>query len=45
MAYRLHYGSRRDGAMAEYLAVKLDNLCFLPKGVAIFCGVIGWASE
>lgn len=28
-----YYGSRRDGAMAEYLAVKKKNLCLLPKGV------------
>ena len=29
-----YYGSRRDGAMAEYLAVKRENLCLLPKGVS-----------
>ncbi|SDP36226.1 galactitol-1-phosphate 5-dehydrogenase [Selenomonas ruminantium] len=29
-----YYGSRRDGAMAEYLAVKRENLCFLPAGVS-----------
>ena len=29
-----YYGSRRDGAMAEYLAVKVDNLCFLPEEVS-----------
>ena len=29
-----YYGSRRDGAMAEYLAVKLDNVCLLPSGVS-----------
>ena len=28
-----YYGSRRDGAMAEYLAVKQANLCLLPEGV------------
>ncbi|MBR2214541.1 MAG: galactitol-1-phosphate 5-dehydrogenase [Selenomonadaceae bacterium] len=28
-----YYGSRRDGAMAEYLAVKKENLCFLPDAV------------
>ena len=29
-----YYGSRRDGAMAEYLAVKLENVCLLPSGVS-----------
>ena len=29
-----YYGSRRDGAMAEYIAVKKENLCLLPKEVA-----------
>ena len=29
-----YYGSRRDGAMAEYLAVKQENLCLLPEGVS-----------
>ncbi|MBE6102969.1 MAG: galactitol-1-phosphate 5-dehydrogenase [Selenomonas ruminantium] len=29
-----YYGSRRDGAMAEYIAVKQENLCLLPKEVA-----------
>ncbi|SFH76665.1 L-iditol 2-dehydrogenase [Selenomonas ruminantium] len=29
-----YYGSRRDGAMAEYLAVKCENLCLLPEGVS-----------
>ena len=29
-----YYGSRRDGAMAEYLAVKKENLCLLPEGVS-----------
>ena len=29
-----YYGSRRDGAMAEYLAVRQENLCLLPKGVS-----------
>ena len=29
-----YYGSRRDGAMAEYLAVKKKNLCFLPENVS-----------
>ena len=28
-----YYGSRRDGAMAEYIAVKQENLCLLPKEV------------
>ena len=28
-----YYGSRRDGAMAEYIAVKQENLCLLPKKV------------
>ena len=28
-----YYGSRCDGAMAEYLAVKQENLCLLPKDV------------
>ncbi len=29
-----YYGSRRDGAMAEYLSVNKANLCFLPEGVS-----------
>lgn len=29
-----YYGSRRDGAMAEYLAVRRENLVFIPKGVS-----------
>ena len=29
-----YYGSRRDGAMAEYLAVKRQNLCLMPDGVS-----------
>ena len=29
-----YYGSRRDGAMAEYLAVRRENLCFVPEGVS-----------
>ena len=29
-----YYGSRQDGGMAEYLAVKKENLCFLPEGVS-----------
>ena len=29
-----YYGSRRDGAMAEYLAVKHSNLCIMPEGVS-----------
>lgn len=29
-----YYGSRRDGAMAEYLAVKKENLCLVPDGVS-----------
>ena len=29
-----YYGSRRDGAMAEYLAVKKENLCLMPEGVS-----------
>lgn len=28
-----YYGSRRDGGMAEYLAVKKRNICLLPAGV------------
>ncbi|MBO6291437.1 MAG: alcohol dehydrogenase catalytic domain-containing protein [Selenomonas sp.] len=28
-----YYGSRRDGAMAEYIDVKQENLCLLPKEV------------
>ena len=28
-----YYGSRRDGAMAEYIAVKKENLCLLSKEV------------
>ena len=29
-----YYGSRRDGAMAEYLAVRRENLVLLPEGVS-----------
>ncbi len=29
-----YYGSRRDGAMAEFLAVKRENLCLMPEGVS-----------
>ena len=29
-----YYGSRRDGGMAEYLAVKEENLCLMPDGVS-----------
>lgn len=29
-----YYGSRRDGAMEEYLAVKVWNLVFIPDGVS-----------
>ena len=29
-----YYGSRRDGAMSEYLAVKRANLVLMPKGVS-----------
>ena len=29
-----YYGSRRDGAMAEYLAVKQENICLIPEGVS-----------
>lgn len=29
-----YYGSRRNGAMAEYLAVKRENLCMMPGGVS-----------
>ncbi len=29
-----YYGSRRDGAMAEYLAVRKENLCLMPEGVS-----------
>lgn len=29
-----YYGSRRDGAMAEYLAVKRENLCLMPEGIS-----------
>lgn len=29
-----YYGSRRDGAMAEYLSVKKENLCLMPEGVS-----------
>lgn len=28
-----YYGSRRNGAMAEYIAVKKQNLSFIPNGV------------
>ncbi len=33
-AHYSYYGSRQDGAMAEYLAVRRENLCFLPEGVS-----------
>ena len=29
-----YYGSRRDGAMAEFLAVKRENLVLMPEGVS-----------
>lgn len=29
-----YYGSRRNGGMAEYLAVKQENLCLIPDGVS-----------
>lgn len=29
-----YYGSRQDGGMAEYLAVKTANLCLVPDGVS-----------
>ena len=29
-----YYGSRQDGGMAEYLAVKKENICLLPAGVS-----------
>ena len=29
-----YYGSRRNGAMSEYLAAKQENLCLLPEGVS-----------
>ena len=29
-----YYGSRRNGAMAEYLAVKVKNLCQIPNNVS-----------
>ena len=29
-----YYGSRRDGAMAEYIAVKRKNLVLMPEGVS-----------
>lgn len=29
-----YYGSRRDGGMAEYIAVKKRNLCLMPAGVS-----------
>lgn len=29
-----YYGSRQDGGMAEYLAVKKKNICLLPAGVS-----------
>ncbi|WP_026766433.1 galactitol-1-phosphate 5-dehydrogenase [Selenomonas ruminantium] len=29
-----YYGSRRNGAMTEYLAVKQDNICFMPEGIS-----------
>lgn len=30
-----YYGSRQDGGMAEYLAVRRENLCLLPPGVSL----------
>lgn len=29
-----YYGSRQDGGMSEYLAVREENLCFIPEGVS-----------
>ena len=29
-----YYGSRQDGGMAEYIAVKKANLCLMPEGVS-----------
>ncbi|MDD7057301.1 MAG: galactitol-1-phosphate 5-dehydrogenase [Selenomonadaceae bacterium] len=29
-----YYGSRQDGGMAEYIAVKKRNLCLMPEGVS-----------
>lgn len=35
-----YYGSRRDGAMAEYLAVKKFNILPLPEGVSLSAGAM-----
>ncbi len=35
-----YYGSRRDGGMAEYLAVKRFNLVFLPDSVSLEAGAM-----
>ena len=35
-----YYGSRRDGAMQSYLAVKKDNLVFLPDSVSYDVGAM-----
>jgi len=35
-----YYGSRRDGAMQSYLAVKKDNLVFLPDNVSYNAGAM-----
>lgn len=35
-----YYGSREDGGMAEFLAVKRANLCLLPEGVSLAAGAM-----
>lgn len=35
-----YYGSRRDGAMQDWLAVKKDNLVFLPDNVSFEAGAM-----
>lgn len=35
-----YYGSRQDGGMAEFLAVKKENLCLLPDGVPFEWGAM-----
>lgn len=35
-----YYGSRRDGGMQDYLAVKKENLVFLPDGVSYEAGAM-----
>lgn len=36
-----YYGSRQDGGMAEFIAVKVANLCMLPDGISYEWGAMG----